>query len=246
MKSNTSFKFNYWLALMPGIVICLISARPVTLQEKYIEQFKGLAISEMERTGIPASIKLAQGLLESQSGRSELAKYANNHFGIKCKNDWTGEIYYYHDDDKNTDGEIIASCFRSYSSPSDSYKDHSDFLVNRSRYKELFNLPKTDYVSWAQGLKKCGYATDPNYADRLIKTIQKYNLDNLDAKTELANSKDALWKDSIAERVVFQPFEPIEPISPKQVNLIATKNIPNEYVKLSHKSKQKHKRKRRN
>lgn len=116
---------------MPFVLFLMVSARPVSVQEKYIEQFKFLAISEMDRSGIPASIKMAQGLLESMAGRSELAIQANNHFGIKCKNNWNGETYQYEDDDYNASGQLIASCFRSYSSAIDSYKDHSDFLMNR-------------------------------------------------------------------------------------------------------------------
>ena len=143
MKSNTPIRPSFWIALLPGIVLCFMSARSVTLQERYIDEYKDVAISEMERTGIPASIKMAQALLESQSGRSELAINANNHFGIKCKNDWTGSSYYYQDDDKNEEGEIIHSCFRSYTTPLESYRDHSEFLLNRPRYKDLFNLPKT-------------------------------------------------------------------------------------------------------
>ncbi len=244
MKSNTPIRPFFWFALLPGIVLCLMSTRSVTLQERYIDEYKDVAISEMERTGIPASIKMAQAILESQSGRSELAINANNHFGIKCKSEWNGSMYYYQDDDKNKEGEIIHSCFRSYTSALDSYKDHSEFLVNRPRYKDLFNLSKTDYVAWAQGLKKCGYATDPIYSERLIKIIQKYNLDNLDITNTLAESKDKIWKDEPA--IVFTIDQPITPIIPRQIVSSTSKNIPAEFVKIEHKSKkQKHKRKRR-
>jgi hypothetical protein len=174
------FRYGSWVMGMSLFFMVFVASRPISLQEKYIEQFKYVAISEMKRTGVPASIKMAQALLESQSGQSILATSANNHFGIKCKSTWTGEIYYHKDDDLDSNGVLVESCFRSYSSAVDSYKDHSDFLVNRGRYKELFNLPKTDYVGWAHGLKKCGYATDPSYADRLVRIIQRYNLDLLD------------------------------------------------------------------
>ena len=120
----------------------------------YIEQYKDLAIAEMIRTGIPASITLAQGILETGYGQSDLAQYANNHFGIKCKTEWTGEKMYHDDDAK---GE----CFRKYASVEDSYKDHSDFLANRPHYAFLFKLDPTDYQAWAHGLKKAGYATNP-------------------------------------------------------------------------------------
>jgi len=170
--------------LLPVLVLIGIlstSSRVITVQERYMEQYKYMAISEMNRSGIPASIKLAQGILESQSGRSELAVNANNHFGIKCKSNWSGETYQYKDDDLDENGELIHSCFRMYGSGEQSYIDHTDFILNRSRYKSLFSLPKNDYKAWAMGLKKCGYATDPNYGIRLIETIEKYNLNLLDA-----------------------------------------------------------------
>jgi flagellum-specific peptidoglycan hydrolase FlgJ len=243
MKSIAAIPYSFRLAFVCVSAFSFISTRPISNQEKYIEQYKDVAISEMERTGIPASIKMAQALLESQCGLSELALHANNHFGIKCKNDWTGGSYYYQDDDKNEEGEIIHSCFRLYSSALDSYKDHSDFLVNRSRYKELFSLPKTDYIAWAQGLKKCGYATDPIYSERLIKIIQKYNLDNLDQMSIQAESKDNVVKEEIVMEVRID--QPVDPIMPKHLVISTTKNIPAQFVKLTHKSKQKHKRKKR-
>lgn len=170
-----------WLVLSLSAV-CMTASRPVSVQERYIEQFKLVAVSEMERTGIPASIKMAQALHESQSGRSELATQANNHFGIKCKTTWSGATYQYKDDDRDSTGSLVFSCFRSYPTAMESYMDHSDFLKYRPRYRELFELPLSDYKSWAYGLKKCGYATDPNYPERLIKIIERYNLDLLDAE----------------------------------------------------------------
>ena len=137
--------------------------------EAYIKTYKELAIAEMIRTGVPASIKLAQGILESQSGESELAKVSNNHFGIKCKPEWTGARTYHDDDAK---GE----CFRVYPSVEDSYKDHSDFLKSRPHYAFLFQLDPTDYQGWANGLKKAGYATSPTYPQKLLKVINDYNL----------------------------------------------------------------------
>lgn len=141
--------------------------------EDYIMKYSDLAVREMHRTGIPASITLAQGMLESDYGRSTLAKKSNNHFGIKCHNDWNGKKVY-HDD--NRKGE----CFRAYQSVEDSYVDHSDFLVNGSRYKDLFRLSNTDYKGWAHGLKKAGYATDPNYPSLLIRKIDEYRLHEFD------------------------------------------------------------------
>ena len=142
----------------------------------YIETYKDLAIVEMYRSGIPASITLAQALHESQTGKSELAIFANNHFGIKCKSYWVGKTYKHEDDDYDRNGNLIESCFRSYDSAIDSYIDHTNFLVQSAHYGELFNYEKTDYFMWAHGLKKCGYATDPNYAFKLIDKIEKYQL----------------------------------------------------------------------
>ena len=144
-------------------------------QKTYIEQFASLAVEEMYRSGVPASITLAQGLLESGYGLSELAVKGNNHFGIKCHNSWTGKKMY-HDDDRK--GE----CFRVYSSPEQSYRDHSDFLRYRDRYKFLFDYKVTDYKSWAYGLKKAGYATDPKYPVKLINLIEEYELHQYDKK----------------------------------------------------------------
>ncbi len=210
MNFRTSF------AAFAGVIMgsMMMSSRPISVQERYIEQYKYLAIEEMERTGIPASIKMAQALFESQSGRSELATQANNHFGIKCKNNWSGETYLYKDDDRDSTGNLVFSCFRSYSSVMESYLDHSEFLKNRSRYKELFDLPATDYKAWALGLKRCGYATDPNYSDRLIRTIEKYNLDLLDqkahlVKTELPENPENTAKTEVTESLAtsIQPVE---------------------------------------
>lgn len=158
--------------ILPLLLVSVCSLAAMGQNDKvreYIENFRELAIKEMQRTGVPAAITLAQGILESQSGESNLAKRSNNHFGIKCKTDWTGEKVY-HDDDAR--GE----CFRSYTSAEQSYIDHSDFLKTRSHYAFLFKLDPTDYEGWARGLKKAGYATSPTYAQRLIDLIQRYNL----------------------------------------------------------------------
>ena len=137
--------------------------------KSYISMYKSLAMAEMQRTGVPASIKLAQGIHETMAGTSKLVLKSNNHFGIKCKSNWTGESVS-HDDDAR--GE----CFRKYSSPDDSYRDHSNFLKNSQRYASLFFLDPTDYAGWAYGLKKAGYATNPKYPQVLIKLIEDYNL----------------------------------------------------------------------
>ncbi len=142
-------------------------------REEYIERYKSIAINDMERYGIPASITLAQGILESDSGNSRLSLQSNNHFGIKCKSNWTGKRVYHDDDAK---GE----CFRSYSSVEESYRDHAEFLDQSPRYDSLFAYSPTDYRSWARGLKAAGYATAPDYAQRLIRIIEDNRLYLLD------------------------------------------------------------------
>ncbi|WP_235297578.1 glucosaminidase domain-containing protein [Portibacter marinus] len=149
----------------------------------YVDAFVEIAVSEMKRTGIPASIKLAQAILESNSGKSEMAMMANNHFGIKCGNDWRGASYYKIDDDRNHRGQLIESCFRVFKDAEESFIEHSNFLQNRgkaSRYDFLFEYDSKDYVKWARGLKKAGYATDPHYAQKLINLIEKYELHRYD------------------------------------------------------------------
>lgn len=138
----------------------------------YISQYKDVAIAEMNRYGIPASIKLAQGMLESGNGSSRLATQANNHFGIKCTPEWSGGKTYQADDTPN-------DCFRVYKHPRESFRDHSEFLLRR-RYEKLFELKKDDYRGWARGLKEAGYATNPRYADLLISLIERYELHKYD------------------------------------------------------------------
>ena len=152
-------------------------------RESYIKKFKDIAISEMERTGIPASIKLAQGILESNAGKSTLARKANNHFGIKCHTGWRGRKYYLEDDDYDENGQLLKSCFRVYKNGEASYIAHSEFLRDpnkRYRYGFLFRLDPKNYKGWARGLKKAGYATNPNYADILIRVIESYELNKFD------------------------------------------------------------------
>lgn len=141
----------------------------------YIEQYKTIAIQEMNLHGIPASIKLAQAMLESGNGNSRLALEANNHFGIKCTPEWTGGRISHHDDRPD-------DCFRIYGNPEDSFRDHSSFLLRR-RYEKLFTLDKNDYKGWAKGLKEAGYATNPRYADLLISLIERYELYQYDSPT---------------------------------------------------------------
>jgi len=151
-----------------------VSVTNITVQE-YIDTYKFVAMDNMKMFGIPASIKLAQGILESGSGTGTLSREANNHFGIKCAGNWDGESVAFTDDAPD-------ECFRKYKSPLESFSDHSNFLVNRSRYQQLFSLDKKDYVAWANGLKNAGYATDPKYAQKLIDIIERHELykyDNL-------------------------------------------------------------------
>lgn len=176
----------------------------------YIEAFKNVAIEEMNAYGIPASITLAQGILESGSGNSSLARYANNHFGIKCTADWKGKAYY-KDDDQNND------CFRVYRDARESYKDHSEFL-KRKRYSFLFELDKNDYKNWALGLKTAGYATNPKYPDLLIGVIEKYKLylyDQPESEREKIAREDRVFSEINANiPVEKKKFTPVE-IAPK-------------------------------
>ncbi len=142
---------------------------PVTAAQRYVRNFKNDAVKEMQLYNIPASIILAQGMLESGYGTSDLAVYANNHFGIKCHDEWEGPIFIKTDDQNN-------ECFRKYTSVLDSYTDHSLFLKSRARYAELFELNHTDYKGWAKGLKEAGYATDPKYVQHLLEIIETYQL----------------------------------------------------------------------
>ncbi|RZL48783.1 MAG: LysM peptidoglycan-binding domain-containing protein [Pedobacter sp.] len=176
----------------------------------YIDAFKTVAIEEMNKYGIPASITLAQGILESDKGNSDLAKYANNHFGVKCTSDWKGKAYY-KDDDKNND------CFRVYKDARESYKDHSEFL-KRKRYSFLFELDKNDYRNWAIGLKTAGYATNPKYPDLLIGIIEKYKLNQYDSpeseKEKIAREDRVFTEINANIPVEKKKFTPVE-IAPK-------------------------------
>ena len=174
---HTMKKLKLFLIL---IISCLtLQAQTRNKQyEDYIKKYRELAVEEMKKYHIPASITLAQGLLESGAGQSTLARKSNNHFGIKCGSDWRGKTVS-HDDDAR--GE----CFRAYKHPKESYEDHSKFLAGRSRYASLFKLKITDYKGWARGLKKAGYATNPRYADQLIGIIELYELHKYDEKNYL-------------------------------------------------------------
>ena len=168
----------------------------------YIEQYKKIAVQEMKRTGIPASITLAQGILESNSGESNLAKKFNNHFGIKCKSDWKGETTFQDDDTKQ-------ECFRVYPNAAASFKDHSDFLKNRPNYAPLFNLDPVDDSAWAYGLKKAGYATASDYPKKILKIIDDYELsqynfpelDTVDADIPVKKEITPVIKDTVPVKI---------------------------------------------
>ena len=169
--------------------VCLLGILSLQAQtrnkqyEEYIKKYRDIAVEEMKKYHIPASITLAQGLLESGAGQSTLARKSNNHFGIKCGSDWRGKTVRHDDDERN-------ECFRAYKHPKQSYEDHSKFLVSRPRYASLFKLKMTDYKGWARGLKKAGYATNPRYAEQLIGIIELYDLDKYDKKGGLKWMKE--------------------------------------------------------
>lgn len=175
-KSSSSSKFSKKEQNNSAVETIESTSKTVVtsdLVNDYIFQFKGVAMSNMKNYGIPASIILAQGILESGAGRGRLAVNANNHFGIKCHKEWTG-------DSVKQDDDAEQECFRKYNDPSESFKDHAVFLSGRSRYAVLFELPKDDYKAWAKGLRAAGYATDPRYPEKLISYIERYNLHQYD------------------------------------------------------------------
>lgn len=191
MKSPMTY-LNQSVTFKNRLLICFLLSMPILsnaqteLHRQYIERFYPIAIAEMERAGIPASIKLAQAILESGVGKSELATNANNHFGIKCGSDWIGDGYYLKDDDKDASGNLIKSCFRVFDSPEESFIAHTEFLADPKkafRYGPLFEFSSTDYKSWAYGLKDAGYATNPRYPDLLLSVIKNNNLDQYDKLT---------------------------------------------------------------
>jgi LysM repeat protein len=184
------------LLLLTTTVISSYAQKNQIIQD-YINTYKDLAIAEMQRTGVPAAIKLAQGIHETMAGTSKLVLKSNNHFGIKCKSNWTGESVS-HDDDAR--GE----CFRKYPSPGDSYRDHSDFLKNSPRYASLFALDPTDYEGWANGLKKAGYATNPRYPVVIIKLVEEYQLQDY---TLIAMGKQMPGREEVVIAAATQPNE---------------------------------------
>ncbi|MGE4586579.1 MAG: glycoside hydrolase family 73 protein [Mangrovibacterium sp.] len=171
-----SSKVLYTLILF--LVSQISFSQRIQSRKKYIETYRELAIIEMQRTGVPASIKLAQACLESNNGNSLLSRKSNNHFGIKCKSNWTGKRTFHDDDSRN-------ECFRAYRSVEESYIDHSNFLAANPRYSKLFRLKITDYKGWARGLKQAGYATNPHYAESLIRIIEENKLYRYDQLADI-------------------------------------------------------------
>jgi len=185
--------------------------------ESYVDMYAPVAMQSMRTYGIPASIKLAQGILESGSGNGTLCRTANNHFGIKCKEEWTGDSVAHTDDAPN-------ECFRKYNSALESYNDHSEFLANRVYYRNLFNLDKSDYQAWAKGLKKAGYATDPKYPSKLISIIERYKLYEYDQKVlgsdykfvpEIKKEESSVTYGAQAQTYTVQPGDTLYAISQK-------------------------------
>lgn len=227
------------MILTAGLLCCMgYSFAQTDLREQYIETYALLAVSEMERTGIPASIKLAQAILESRYGTSSLALESNNHFGIKCGSTWEGEGTYKVDDDRDQNGRLIPSCFRSYPTPQESFVAHSSFLQRYQRYEHLFKLDPDDYKGWAKGLKKAGYATSRTYHKDLINLIETLDLDTYDRissqrllarmdKEERRRRKEELA--SLGEAVPSpdqQPplFEPVQVLSNNDVRYLVSEN----------------------
>ncbi len=197
------------------VVFLLLATSTVVAQKKelitnYVNTYKGLAVAEMKRTGVPAAITLAQGIHESGAGNSKLVLESNNHFGIKCKSNWTGESVKHDDDTK-------AECFRKYSASEQSYKDHSDFLKNGQRYASLFQLDPTDYKGWARGLKQAGYATNPKYPEVLIKLIEDYDLQDY-TFTALGNESDTKQTIAKNEQPVNNEMTPVVTVVQKETD----------------------------
>lgn len=181
-------RFRLLISFLLCLIVSNIQAQTrLKPYDDYINEYAGIAIAQQKLHGIPASITLAQGLLESGAGKSDMAVGSNNHFGIKCHNSWKGETYMAFDDGMN-------SCFRKYDRVEDSYEDHSQFLVQGKRYAFLFQLDVTDYRGWAQGLRKAGYATDASYAEKLIRIIETYNLNDYTKGKEIKQTKEKVKK----------------------------------------------------
>lgn len=196
-KNNQESVLNVILAIL---LVCVVNIsieaqNRSRAYENYIKKYKDIAIEQQKKHGVPASITLAQGLLESAAGQSRLAQEANNHFGIKCGNEWGGKTIKH-------DAETGKECFRKYKDVEDSYEDHSKFL-KRKRYESLFKLKSTDYKNWAKGLRRCGYATDPKYPEKLISLIERYELYRYDSEKGKQKKTDLIEED-IKSHIVYR------------------------------------------
>ena len=196
-KNNQESVLNVILAIL---LVCVVNIsieaqNRSRAYENYIKKYKDIAIEQQKKHGVPASITLAQGLLESAAGQSRLAQEANNHFGIKCGNEWGGKTIKH-------DAETGKECFRKYKDVEDSYEDHSKFL-KRKRYESLFKLKSTDYKNWAKGLRRCGYATDPKYPEKLISLIERYELYRYDSEKGKQKKIDLIEED-IKSHIVYR------------------------------------------
>jgi hypothetical protein len=196
MKVLKSHSIYVCLILLAGLLAMqnTFGQKNRNTRDVYISNYRKIAVEEMLRSGIPASITLAQGMLESDNGNSSLATEANNHFGIKCHKTWNGEKVYHDDDKKN-------ECFRKYNSADESYRDHTDFLKNTNRYSALFSLKNNDYKGWAKGLREAGYATSRTYADDLIRIIEENNLYKFD-EGDLSFKPTNIFTDSKDDKLV--------------------------------------------
>jgi len=200
------------------LFISSISHAQISRQE-YIKRYQLLAIDEMNRSGIPASITMAQGCLESGNGNSELSIKSNNHFGIKCKKGWKGKKVYYDDDHKN-------ECFRSYTSVEESYIDHTNFLMDNPRYADLFKLDHTDYKGWARGLKKAGYATAHDYDKRLIRIIEENKLHRLDLRmtvNEMSSFEQKSMGKNVSSSLTINPYNAHQVIKMNRIKAVVAK-----------------------
>jgi len=193
----TTYTIRKAVLVLASILFFTSIRSQVLTKEQYIEMYKDIAMSEMKRTGVPAAITLAQAILESENGNSDLTRQSNNHFGIKCKSNWTGPTVR-HDDDASQE------CFRAYSNAAESFKDHSDFLKQGSRYSFLFQFDPTDYKKWAYGLKQAGYATNPKYPEILIQNIEKYGLQQYTmlAMNDAPTKNDIVYADNNRQQTV--------------------------------------------
>lgn len=215
------------LVFLSSFFVVSLMAQYNQVRQDYIDKYKVIAVKKMLDHGIPASITLSQGILESGAGKSKLAMEANNHFGIKCHIGWTGDTYIMDDDKRN-------ECFRKYAKAEDSFEDHSLFLTTRSRYAFLFEIPVTQYKDWAHGLKKAGYATNPKYAHLLIKVIEDNNLYEFDKIKSLSELGVEVDQNPGGEFIITDHGEDFKPVSVSATQRLIYENHGVRYVLAIH------------